>query len=78
MMYEMIIRTAKRVYTEKSYGLIESLNRMLEIAECGNVEMIDCMCCATGEIMATIEWGDITYVATETVERFYTEIQKRG
>jgi len=73
-MYQIIIRTASNEYVEQHYGLIESLNRMLEIAKCDNVEIIDCMCCATGEIMVTIEWEVVTYVATETIERFYEEM----
>lgn len=74
MMYQIIITTANREYAEKHYGLIESINRMLDIAKCDNVEMIDCVCCATGEIMVTIEWGVVTYVAIETIERFYEEM----
>lgn len=74
MIYELRIKTDKKVIYEHWYGLIESLNRMTEIGSCNNVEMIDCICGATGEVMATIEYGEITYTALEIISRFNEEI----
>lgn len=79
MMYQIIITTEKnRTYRENWYNLIEASNRLLEVMQCENVGMVDLMCLTTGEILVTVIDTVIEYVATEYIERFYEEIQKRG
>ena len=78
MMYEIIIMTDVRTYREKYYGLVEASNRLLEVMECDNVEMVDLMCLTTGEILVTVIDTVIEYVADEYIARFNLEIQKKG
>lgn len=74
MMYQIIITTENRTYRENWYNLIEASNRLLEIMDCENVEMIDLMCLTTGEILVTVIDTVIEYVATEYISRFYEEM----
>lgn len=74
MMYQIIITTENKTYRENWYNLIEASNRLLEIMDCQNVEMIDLMCLTTGEILVTVIDTVIEYVATEYISRFYEEM----
>ena len=74
MMYQIIITTEKRTYRENWYNLIEASNRLLEVMDCQNVEMVDLMCLTTGEILVTVIDAVVEYVANEYISRFYEEI----
>ena len=74
MMYQIIITTENRTYRENWYNLIEASNRLLEVMDCQNVEMVDLMCLTTGEILVTVIDAVVEYVADEYISRFYEEI----
>ena len=72
--YVIYIRTNEREYKEYYYSLIETIKRIDCIRVCDNVNLIDVVDYCTGEVMITIENGEIKYIATEVPIRLYDEI----
>lgn len=72
--YVIYIHTNEREYKEYCYSLMETIERIACIRICDNVNLIDVVDYCTGEVMITIENGEIEYVATEVPIRLYDEI----
>lgn len=72
--YVIYIHTNEKEYTERWYGLAETIDRVDNLRTCDNVNLIDVIDALTGEVMITIERGESNYIAAEVPIRLYDEV----
>lgn len=72
--YVIYIHTNEKEYKEHWYGLAETVDRIDTLRTCNNVNLIDVVDGCTGEVMITIEYGEVEYIATDVAIRMYDEI----
>ncbi len=68
MKYQIITETIIGMeYKNEFFGLIDTLNEVLEISACDNVVSTEVVCCDTGEVLVIIEQRKIQYLALKTI-----------
>ena len=72
--YVIYIHINEKEYTERWYGLAETIDRVDSLRTCDNVNLIDAVDALTGEVMITIERGESNYIAAEVPIRLYDEL----
>lgn len=72
--YVIYIHTNEKEYKEHWYGLAETIDRVDTLKDCDNVNYIDIVDACTGEVMVTVENGEVTYIATDVTIRLYDEL----
>lgn len=72
--YVIYIHTNEKEYTERWYGLAETIDRVDNLRTCDNVNLIDVVDALTGEVMITIEKGENNYIAADVPIRLYDEL----
>ena len=69
MAYMITIKTYEREYTEHIYGIKEAIDRIKIIAECDNVQTIDCVNSSNGVIVLSVVDGEIDWVDMDEIKR---------
>lgn len=72
--YVIYIHTNEKEYKEHWYGLAETIDRVDTLRTCDNVNYIDIVDACTGEVMVTVENGEVAYIATDVPVRLYDEL----
>lgn len=72
--YVIYIHTNEKEYKEHWYGLAETIDRVDTLKDCDNVNCIDIVDACTGEVMVTVENGEVAYIATDVPVRLYDEL----
>lgn len=78
MIYEIIIQTYERQYTERMCGAIEAQDRVNEIVKCDNVQTIEIIDIQTGAIMVEIVDGVVVWLDFDFTVSIMNEIFSRN
>lgn len=74
MIYEIIITTYERQYTERMCGAIETRDRVNEIVKCDNVQAIEIIDIQTGAIMVEIVDSVVVWLDSDFTASIMNEI----
>ena len=72
--YVIYIHTNEKEYKEHWYSLIEAIDRIGILEDCGNINYIDVVDACTGEVMITVKSNEVEYIATDVPVRLCDEI----